>query len=65
VLLKREPLDPLWEEFLIPRRKFVPVRKWGRKAVNEINLSICHFVFSADEKLHNEVGLDGNVYGSH
>jgi len=33
--------------------------------VNEINLSICHFVFSADEKLHNEVGLDGNVYGSH
>jgi len=38
VVLKREPLGSLKEEFLIPRRKFVPGKNWGGKAVDEKNL---------------------------
>jgi len=38
VVLKREPLGSLREEFLIPKRKFVPGRNWGGKAVHEKNL---------------------------
>jgi len=29
VVLKREPLGSLREEFVIPGRKFVPGRNWG------------------------------------
>jgi len=29
------PLGSLREEFLIPGRKFVPVRNWRRKAMDE------------------------------
>jgi len=35
VVLKREPLGSLREEFLIPGRKFVPGRSWGGKAVEK------------------------------
>jgi len=35
VVLKREPLGSLSEEFLIPWRIFVPERNWGGKAVDE------------------------------
>jgi len=35
VILKREPLGSLSEEFSIPGRKFVPGRNWGGKAVGE------------------------------
>jgi len=38
VILKREPLGSLGEEFLIPGRKFVPGRNWGGKAVDEKKL---------------------------
>jgi len=38
VVLKREPLGSLREEFLIPGRKFVPGRNWRGKAVDEITL---------------------------
>ena len=39
VVLKREQLGSLREEFLIPGRKFVPGRNWGGKAVDEKTLS--------------------------
>jgi len=35
VVLKREPLGSLREEFLIPGRNFAPGRNWGRKAVGK------------------------------
>jgi len=35
VVLKRLPLGSLREEFLISRKKFVPGRNWGGKAVDE------------------------------
>jgi len=35
VVLKGEPLGSLRVEFLIPRRKSVPGRNWGGKAVGE------------------------------
>jgi len=38
VVLKREPLGSLREEFLIPGRKFVPGRNCGGKAVDEKNV---------------------------
>ena len=43
MVLKREPLGSLREEFLIPGRKFAPGKNWGGKAV-EKNLS---FSFSS------------------
>jgi len=45
VVLKREPLGSLREEFLIFGRKFAPGRNWGGKA----------------DELHSEIGLDWNV----
>jgi len=33
--LKRVPLGWLREEFYFPKRKFVPGRKWGGKAVHQ------------------------------
>jgi len=35
VVLKRELLGSLREEFLIPGRKFIPGRNWGGKDVDE------------------------------
>jgi len=35
MVLKREPLGSLREEFQIPGRKFVPGRNWGGKAVEK------------------------------
>jgi len=57
VVLKRVPLDLLREEFLIPRRKFVRVRNWGGKAVDE-KTRFLWFIYSTHKELHNEVGLD-------
>jgi len=57
VVLKREPLDSLKAEFLIPGRKFVPGRNCGGKVVDEKNLFIVTLVFST-QKLHSQVGLD-------
>jgi len=50
VMLKREPLDSLREEFLIPGRKFVPARNWVGKAVDEKTLS---FIISLFNKCKN------------
>jgi len=43
VVLKREPLGSLREEFLIPGKKFVPERNWGGKAVDEKTLFFYHY----------------------
>jgi len=50
VVLKREPLGSLREEFLIPGRKFVPGRNWGGKAVNEKTKNII-FIYSTHIKI--------------
>ena len=47
-------------EFFISGRKFVPGRNWGWKAVDE-NLKFLLFLYSKNNKLHNEIGLDRNV----
>ena len=43
VVLKRESLGSLREEFLIPGRKFVPGRSWGGKAVDE-KTCLCYYI---------------------
>jgi len=35
VVFKRVPFDLIWEEFLIPGRKFVPRINWGGKGVDK------------------------------
>jgi len=44
VVLKREPLGSLREEFLIPGRKFAPGRNWGGKAVEKDLLFLLIFI---------------------
>ena len=48
----------------MPGRKFVAGRNWGGKAVNEKTLSFYYLFIQHIKKLHNEVGLDGNVYST-
>jgi len=60
VVLKLVPLGSVKEEFFFPVRKYVPGKNWEEK-LDEKNLSF-HYLFIQHIKLHNEVGLDGNVY---
>jgi len=63
VVLKQVPLGSL-RKLLIPGRNFFPTRNWEGKAVDEKNLKFILFVYSTHKKLHNEAGLDGNVYST-
>jgi len=61
VVLKREPLGSLREEFLIPGGKFAPGRNWEGKAVEKnVSFSSC-WCNQHIKKLHSEVGLHGDV----
>jgi len=60
VVLKREPLVSLREEFWIPGRKFVP----GRKSCGWKNLSFYYHFIQHIKKQSGNVGLDGNVYST-
>ena len=46
VVLKRESLGSLREEFFIPGRKFVPGRNWGGKAVEKSLMYLFLLVYS-------------------
>jgi len=46
VVLKREPLGSLWEEFFIPGRKFVLGSNWGGKAADDKTLSFIISLFN-------------------
>ena len=59
VVLKRH-IGSIMEKFLIPGRKFVPEKKGGKCGWKKFLL----FVYSTHIKLHNEVGLDGDVYST-
>jgi len=50
VVLKREPLGSLREEFLILGRKFAPGRHWGGKAVKKKLKFLFLFVYSTRKK---------------
>jgi len=60
VVLKRVPPGSLREEFFIPGG-FVPGRNRGGKAVDEKNFNFYYLFIQHVKKLHNVVGLDGNV----
>ena len=64
VVLKREPLGSLREEFLIPARKFAPRRNWGGRAAEENLKFLFLLVYSTQKKLHSAVGLNWNVYST-
>jgi len=64
VILKREPLGSLKEEFCIPGRKFVLGMNRGRKAVDEKNVSFYYYFIQHIKKLSSKVDLDGNVYST-
>ena len=57
VVLKREPLGSLREEFLIPGRKYVLGSNWGGKGMDEKGLNFYH-LFINTLKLHKEVGSE-------
>jgi len=63
VVLKRVRLGSPREEFLIPRRKFVPGRNWGGKAVDK-KTSCLYYLFIQHIKTDHRYwfSLDGIIY---